>query len=89
MNPHLPCGVLDVQEAGLGVDDGPLLVGVLDRGVVVVDEVVLHVLEGEGGLAHPTVTQHHDPVPARGTGGYMGGGIWLYCQINKQTANIE
>ena len=38
--------------------------GYLDGGVVVVDEVVLDVLQGEGGLAHASVPQHHDAVPA-------------------------
>ena len=36
----------------------------LDGGVVVVDEVVLDVLQSEGGLAHASVPQHHDAVPA-------------------------
>ena len=36
----------------------------LDGGVVVVDEVVLDVLQSEGGLAHAPVPQHHDAVPA-------------------------
>ena len=31
---------------------------------MVVDEVVLDVLQGEGGLAHAAVPQHHDAVPA-------------------------
>ena len=38
--------------------------GYLDGGVVVVDEVVLDVLQSEGGLAHASVPQHHDAVPA-------------------------
>ena len=38
---------------------------------MVVNEVVLHILEGEGGLAHPAVTQHHNPVPAQRIGGYV------------------
>ena len=38
--------------------------GYLDGGVVVVDEVVLDVLQSEGGLAHTSVPQHHDAVPA-------------------------
>ena len=42
-----------------------MLVSVLDRRVVVVDEVVLHVLQGEGGLAHTAVTKHHYPIPGR------------------------
>ena len=31
---------------------------------MVVDEVVLDVLQGEGGLAHAAVPKHHDAVPA-------------------------
>ena len=30
---------------------------------MVVDEVVLDVLQSEGGLAHTSVPQHHDAVP--------------------------
>ena len=45
---YLPSGVKDIEETRLRVDDGALLVGVLDRRVVVVDEVVLHVLQCEG-----------------------------------------
>ena len=32
---------------------------------MVVDEVVLHVLQGEGRLAHTAVTKHHYPIPGR------------------------
>lgn len=59
-------GIEDVQQAGLGVDHGPLLVGVLDGRVVVVNKIVLHILEGEGRLAHATVSQDDNP-EARGT----------------------
>ena len=62
---HLPSSVKDVKETGLRVDDRALLVSVLDRRVVVVDEVVLHVLQGEGRLAHTAVTKHHYPIPGR------------------------
>jgi len=41
---NLPGSVEDIKEARLRVDDGALLVGVLDRRVMVVDEVVLDVL---------------------------------------------
>ena len=55
--------VEDVQQAGLRVDDGPLLVGVLDGGVVVIDEVVLDVLEGQGALPDPSVAEHDQAIP--------------------------
>ena len=35
----------------------------LNRGIVVVDEVVLDILESESGLTDPAVTEHHDAVP--------------------------
>ena len=44
--------VKDVQEARLPVDHHLLAVRVLDGGVVLVHEVVLDQLDGQGGLAH-------------------------------------
>ena len=35
----------------------------LNRGIMVVDEVVLHILKSESRLAHSTVTEHHNAVP--------------------------
>ena len=45
-------GVENVQEARLSIDDHLLPVAVLDRGVVLVNEVVLDQLDCQGGLAH-------------------------------------
>ena len=55
-------GVQDVEQAGLAVDDRALDVGVLDGGVVVVEEVPLDVLQGEGRLAHAAVAEDDEPV---------------------------
>ena len=63
--PNLSSSVKDVQKTWLRVDDCALLIRVLDGGVVVVDEVVLDILQGEGGLAHPAVAEHHDSIPGR------------------------
>ena len=65
---HLPRRVQDVQEARLRVDDRPLLVGVLDGGVVVVDEVVLDVLKRERRLADAAVAQNDDSIPTQAGG---------------------
>ena len=35
----------------------------LNRGIMVVDEVVLDILESERGLTHSAVTEHHNAVP--------------------------
>lgn len=35
----------------------------LNRGIMVVDEVVLDILESESGLTDSAVTEHHDAVP--------------------------
>ena len=48
----LPGGVEDVEQARLAVDDDLLAVAVLDRGVVLVHEVVLDQLDRQRGLAH-------------------------------------
>ena len=34
----------------------------LNGGIMVVNEVVLDILKGEGRLAHATITQHHNTV---------------------------
>ena len=60
---YLPGSVEDVEETRLRVDDRALLIGVLDRRVVVVDEVVLHILQGERRFAHTPVTKHHYSIP--------------------------
>ena len=51
--------VQDVQQTRLPVDDDLLPVAVLDGGVVLVHEVVLDQLDGEGGLAHASRAHHH------------------------------
>jgi hypothetical protein len=48
----LACSVEYVQEAGLPIYDDLLPVAVLYGGVVLVHEMVLDQLDGEGGLAH-------------------------------------
>jgi hypothetical protein len=48
----LACSVENVQEAGLPIYDDLLPVAVLYGGVVLVHEMVLDQLDGEGGLAH-------------------------------------
>ena len=44
--------VEDVEEASLAVDYHLLPIAVLDRGVVLVHEVILDQLDGQRGLAH-------------------------------------
>ena len=43
-----------------------LLVCVLDRRIMVVDKVVLHILQSQRGLAHSAVAQHYQAVPFQG-----------------------
>lgn len=47
----LSSSVEDIQKASLVVDGNLLAVAILDRGVVLVDEVVLDQLDSEGGLS--------------------------------------
>ncbi len=49
--------VQNVEQAGLRVDHSSLLVSVLDRRVMVVDEVVLDILQGQGTLADASVAE--------------------------------
>jgi len=55
-------GIEDVEEGGLTVDGDLLPVAVLDGGVVLVDEVVLDELDGQGGLADTTATNNDNLV---------------------------
>jgi len=64
---HLARRVQDVQQTRLGIYHSPLLIRVLNGGIMVVDEVVLDILESERGLTHSAVTEHHNAVPPEAT----------------------
>lgn len=64
---HLAGCVQDVQQTRLGVYHSPLLIRVLNSGIMVVDEVVLDILKSESGLAYSAVTEHHNAVPPEAT----------------------
>jgi hypothetical protein len=49
---YQPPATTYIQKAGLVVDADLLAVGILNGGIVLVDEVVLDELDGEGTLAH-------------------------------------
>ena len=50
----LACCVEDVEEASLAIDHHLLPIAVLDRGIVLVHEVILDQLDSQSRLAHAT-----------------------------------
>jgi len=58
----LTSGVENIQEARLSIYHHLLPVAVLDGRVVLVNEVVLDELYGQGGLAHATGSDYHELV---------------------------
>jgi len=56
----LSSGIEDVEEAGLVVDGDLLSVGVLDGGIVLVNEMVLDELNGEGRLPDSSSSDNHE-----------------------------
>ena len=60
---HLLAGsVQDVQQAGLSINDDLLPVAVLYCGVILVHEMILYQLYGEGTLTHAPGPHHHQLV---------------------------